>query len=528
MLKTLLKKQMLEFFSGILVNSRNNKTSSEIKKGLVFLFSVLMLVFPLIFLGVARLLSPLLNSGFEWLYFSVFCMLATLMGIIGSVFTTYNTLYDAKDNDLLFSMPIPTKIIFVARLSGIYIAALIYEAFVFVPSVVIYFLNCGFDISVLISSLLCVVLLPLAAVSVSCVFGWIIALFISKIRNKGIVSVVSSILFFALYYSVSLKFNSIVNLIITNAGEIGEFIKKYLYPIYLAGNACCGNLFSLIIFSGMIILVFVAIYFIISSEFLRLATAKHGLKKRIYSEKKVVSLPVRVTLLKKELLYFKSSPVYMLNSALGSVLLIVFAVIVAIKGRELPGYFYAAGFSEKSIPVIMCMVSCFAASTNNITSSSISLEAGSLWLIKSVPVNIRIIFFAKVMLHMIITWIPSFICNIIIAVRFDADPILGAMLIIFSFLFVLLCALSGLEINLMLPKLDWTNEAVPVKQSLAATAGMLIGMVYLIIIIVLYFALSTFVSSELILLVFILILTAACLILKINIGKNGVERFTKL
>ena len=36
-------------------------------------------------------------------------MLAIVLGAFGSVFNTYSSLYLAKDNDLLLSMPIPVR-----------------------------------------------------------------------------------------------------------------------------------------------------------------------------------------------------------------------------------------------------------------------------------------------------------------------------------------------------------------------------------------------------------------------------------
>ena len=42
------------------------------------------------------------------------------MGAFGSVFNTYSSLYLAKDNDLLLSLPIPLRVIISSRLlSGV-------------------------------------------------------------------------------------------------------------------------------------------------------------------------------------------------------------------------------------------------------------------------------------------------------------------------------------------------------------------------------------------------------------------------
>ena len=52
---------------------------------------------------------PFVDAGFSWLYFAVMGLMAIAVGIIGSVFSTYSTLYLAKDNDMLLAMPIKPR-----------------------------------------------------------------------------------------------------------------------------------------------------------------------------------------------------------------------------------------------------------------------------------------------------------------------------------------------------------------------------------------------------------------------------------
>ena len=47
----------------------------------------------------------------DWLYFTLMGLVAIFLGAFGSVFNTYSSLYLAKDNDLLLSLPIPLRVI---------------------------------------------------------------------------------------------------------------------------------------------------------------------------------------------------------------------------------------------------------------------------------------------------------------------------------------------------------------------------------------------------------------------------------
>ena len=109
--------------------------------------TLLLLVYAALFIGmgaafflVANMLcEPLVLARLDWLYFAIMGLMSVLLGVFGSVFNTYATLYMAKDNEFLLSMPVhPSAILFV-RLFGVWMWSLIYEAIVFIPSVIAYY-----------------------------------------------------------------------------------------------------------------------------------------------------------------------------------------------------------------------------------------------------------------------------------------------------------------------------------------------------------------------------------------------------
>ena len=107
MLKLLLKKQLTEIFRNYFYDPKKNKARS---KGAVILYFVL---FGVLMVGVLgglftflslALCTALYNVGMPWLYFLLIGLLASFLGIFGSVFNTYAGLYLPKDNDLLLSL----------------------------------------------------------------------------------------------------------------------------------------------------------------------------------------------------------------------------------------------------------------------------------------------------------------------------------------------------------------------------------------------------------------------------------------
>lgn len=530
MLKTLLKKQLLEFVSGFLSKNTEKKKQGKGSKAVIIgLFIFAFISFMMMFFSMAFMLSGLTAEGGAWLYFSVFGILASLMGIMGSVFMTYNTLFEAKDNDMLLSMPIPSWMILFSRMAGLYLTAFFFEAMVFIPAVIIYFITSPIKPLPVILCIVNIFVLPLFAISISFVLGWVIAFFASKLRNKSIITVVFSLVFFAVYYFCAMRLNEIINMIMTNTEIIGEWIKKYLNPIYRMGLGCAGDFFSYVIFLVFVCIVFSVIYIIASHSFIKLATAKKGMKKIKYKEKLTARASVKAAFLKKEFLFFKNTPIYILNCALGSLILLIVAVFSAVRHNDLIAVLaLVPQFGEDSLPCVLAVAVCFVASMNNMTSVSVSLEGKSLWFLKSVPADVKNIFFGKLMLHILVTGVPLLIADIIISTAFGFGFTTFILFTLFTEVFMILCAETGLMVNLIFPKTDWLNEASAVKQSISALIGMFAGMFYSILVILSFYLLSAFTTP----IIFFISVTAVFLLLTALIYKwlttAGIKRFMAL
>ncbi len=528
MLKALFKKQLLEFLASMLVknNGKDKKPGTKIIFGVLMCFAFLS--FMLMFASMAYMLAPLLDSTDKWLYFSIFGILATLIGIFGSVFTTYNTIYEAKDNDMLLSMPIPERLILLTRMTGVYFSALLFESFVLIPVTAVSAFTGHLDGASLAVCIINIPVMPLVALSISCIFGWVLAAFSSRLRNKSLISVFFSIVFFAVYYFVAMRLNLIINEIIYNAGNIGEKIKTFLYPFYKMGKGCEGDILSYLLFLAFCITLFGIIYAVLSVGFIKITTAKKGMKKIRYEEKNVKRRSARLAFLKKELLYLKSSPVYMLNCAIGSVGLLIITAMFIVKGKDFLGLISTVQVSDDALSVVVCILGCFIASSNNLTSPSISLEAKNLWLLKSVPVEVTDMFFGKIMMHILVTGIPLAVFSISSSVILENSVVMTVLSLVASELFVSVCAATGLAFNLIFPKTEWTNEAAPVKQSVSSMLGMFFGMILTIVCIVGCFISGSFIPAEIYLILLVLFFAVLFIFISKWLENKGKKLFSDI
>ena len=124
MFRVLLKKQLGEVFKSYFFDAKKNKMRSKWAIAGWFVFFIVIMVGMLggifAFLS-ATLCKSLVTIEMGWLYFVLMGMISIFLGAFGSVFNTFASLYLAKDNDLLLSLPIPVRTIIAARLANVYL-----------------------------------------------------------------------------------------------------------------------------------------------------------------------------------------------------------------------------------------------------------------------------------------------------------------------------------------------------------------------------------------------------------------------
>ena len=310
-------------------------------------------------------------------------------------------------------------------------------------------------------------MLAIFVLTLSCILGWVVALISSRLKNKNIVTVFLSLAFIAAYYYFYMKAYTMLQGILADAQSVGNSIQSALFPFYHMGLASEGRVGSMLIFTGIMAVLFGIVYVVLSRSFLRLVTINRGTAKAKYREKAVRAGTVSKALLRKELKRFLGSPTYMLNCGLGIVLMLVAGVALLIKAGTVSGMLSQVFAGHEDWMALLAVAAvCMITTMNDITAPSVSLEGKNLWLVQSFPVSSWQVLTAKLKLHMILTLFPALVLVICVEIVVHPAVIYGIMLPIITWLFVLLMGLIGLCLNLKMPNVDWTNETVPVMQSM--------------------------------------------------------------
>ena len=495
MTKALLKKQLLETFAWVYKDKKTGTFRSA--KGLILYALLYLMVFvsvgSMFYLTADALCQPLVMAGMGWMYWCLMGLLGVFLGVFGSVFTTYSSLYGAKDNDLLLAMPIPVSRILLVRLLGVYAIGLMYQLLVMIPAILVWFVNAPFSPVGAVCVLLSPLVLSVLVLVLSAVLGWVVALVVGRLKHKNLITVIVSLAFIAAYYYVYSKASAMLQTLLQNIAAVGEKIRSVLYPLYHMGLAAEGNPLSMLIFTAIIAGLFLVVYLVLSRSFLRLATTNRGSAKTVYKARRQKTRTLEGALLQKEFRRYLGSSIYMLNCSLGVLLMPIAAVLLIYNAGSMQTML-AIPMLRQILPLLSVGAVCMILSMNDLTAPSVSLEGKNLWILQAFPVPARKALEAKLKLHLLLTVIPAI--PLVAAVEWVIKPDLlnGVLMPVAILLFIVLMAALGLCVNLKMPNLNWTSETVPVKQSMSVTVALFGGWVIVMAFAGLYVLLNSILS----------------------------------
>ena len=529
MLKQLVKKQMAEIFRSYLYDA---KKSQKRAKGTVILYFALFVFLMVGVLGgmftfVAMMLCDAMAAvDMGWLYFTLMGLVAIFMGAFGSVFNTYSSLYLAKDNDLLLSLPIPLRVIISSRLVTVYLMGLMYSAVVIVPAVIVYWVQVAHSAAAIVGGLLTVAIVSLIVLLLSCLLGWVVAKISLKLKHKSITTVLVSLLGIGLYYFIYFKAQTVISDLVANAVVYGVKIKGAAYPLYLFGRMAEGDWTAMALVSAAVVLLTALTWLLLSRSFLRLATSGGSTGKARYREKKARVRSLPAALLGKECRRFVSSPNYMLNCGMGVLMIPAAGVLLLLKGGEWLGLLKAVLPGAESTLAIS--VACLLASMNDMAAPSVSLEGKSLWVLQSLPVSAWEVLKAKLKMQLVFTGIPMLVFLACALPVLGLSPVLSLLAAAGSLLAVLLLALFGLTMGLKMPNLHWTSEITPVKQGGSVALALLGGWAYALLPGGTAMALGRNLHPAVIPAVFCLLTAVLCALLYVWLKNRGAKVFAAL
>ena len=512
------------------------KSGKKSGKSSVILYVILLLyvlgVFAMLFYQLFNTLAePLAYLELGWLYFVYVFIVAFAIMFIMSVFSAKGQLYEAKDNDLLLSMPIKPGAILGSRMAGLIALELIFELLVVVPAGIVWIGTEGVTVTAasVISYVILCLCLSLLCMAPSALFGWLLSILSSKTNNKTLFEVIASVIFLAVYFYVYSQINTYITSIIMNSEAIAAKLGA-VAPLYWIGNAAeTGNPLRLLLAVIIMLTPFAAAYLILSATFIKTATVSRSSVKKKYEDKGQKVSGVGTALFNREMRRMLTSSTYIMNGCLGAIFILVAAAALVIKSDELGTLVAQIGIGTEYVLPVCILIIGFMGGTMQPTSASVSLEGSSLWVIQSLPVEPAAVLRAKLHMDYAVFLPPTLLCELALIYAFRPSAILSLMVLLIPLLMLVLMALIGLAINLKHPMLEWTTEAEPLKRGAAVLLSMLSDFGLLAVLgLGGFFLLNAGVSVEITLLIVLVSLIASVVLLYLWIIRKGTAIFSRL
>ncbi len=531
MMNALLRLRFRAFFAGMTRQSRR-KDGKRGGKGMIVLMVFLYVYVAVVLCGAMALMFHGLAQtyhtlGLDWLYFAMAGLIGLGLCVLGSVFMTQSQLYDAKDNDLLLSMPIPPGRILLSRMLPLLVMNLFYAAVVMGPAMVIYAVEVAvLPVGLVLQgiSLLAVVLL---AQGIACLLGWLLHLLLSKI-NRSVASVFYMVVFLGIYFTFYTRSQDILATIAASGAEIGSTLKNWVWPLYAMGVGSVGSVPMTLAFVLICAGVFALTYWILSATFLRTAASRKSAKRRKLSLGELKAGSVSGALVQKQWRHFLGSPVYLTNMGIGVILAAAMAVAGVIFRDRITAPMQSAfpGIQEVYAPII-CAILSFAASTICVSAPSISLEGKTIWILKAMPISGREILLGKLKFHCLVATPVTVLAGLVLGIAYGcgAASLLCAAV---PGLFTVLLGLLGLICDLNWTRLDWISEAYPCKQSVPVMVIIFSAMGAIFALVILGVLLCQWIRPWLYLVLCALLLLGLCGILYRALMGWGVKQWEKL
>ena len=422
---------------------------------LVFLFSGynLLTALSLVKLGQANLIPAYMIALVSFIIF--FFSLMQSNGI----------LFDQEELDRLIVLPLSIRDIVCEKYAFLYLLNSVFAILLMLPAGLVWF---GYSASLLelLLYLLLMGFVPLLPLCLASLLGLCVAYIASKAPHKNLVAFL-----FSLLLLLGLATGSIWAMRAgLSAENVGLLLTKQLTSLYPPASL----FFNLQHFLWASLLLMFA-SFVLTGLFLRYLSRNYLKMNQMITGVKSESKVYRswqkspfMALYRREVANFVSSYLYMLNSGLGTILIIVLAILLCFMSSDV--LFSSIGLSDSREFLPLLLAGCL----------SISLEGEEIWLLQTLPVSMRQIMMAKLALTVSLHFVALLLGLPVLAWRFSLGVLQVVDLVLISLAYSLFTALQGLVVNFHFPKFIWDNEMIVIKQSFSTILSGGIGILVLV------------------------------------------------
>ncbi len=487
----------------------------------LMVFVAIMMVFLVVFFSMtmADSLAPL---GLIDLLPALMMAASCVTVLITTIYKTNGILFGFRDYDLVMSLPVKTSTVIASRVMILYLYNMLFCLVILVPSTIVYAMYATPPAGFYPVFVICLLLVPLVPVIIATAIGMLIAWIASHFKRKSGANIIFTVIALLLWMYLCMNMSNIA----VNFANIGETLMQVIsrvYPLvtWYTAAVCTLDMASFALFAAVSVGAFLLFTAVIAKNFKHINNSLTA--DRTSSDFQMSSLKQsskKAALFGREWRRFISTPVYVLNSGIGVILILIFAVLILVAGAgTVLNLIGMSGFGNTLTDILPVGLSFFIVMTCP-SAASVSLEGKSFWIIKTMPVQTKDVLMAKLKVNLYLTIFAVLISSTLINIALQPTPLQAVMMYATPLAYSVFTSLFGLRLNLSNYNFDWNTEMQVVKQSMPVMTVILTGMAITIVPAILVLTLGPMVSY---------IVTAAlavlCVLLYSNIFTKGIRDF---
>lgn len=491
----LLKYNLLQIYNKLTKNLTKKKKRSNLALGGIFAaLGIMIYVFVIFYIFLFAMLFKEAGMPEGVLItvisiFSMICLMTTL--------TQANSmLFRMKDYDLLASLPIKKNELLISKLINIVGLNPIISILLGIPTCIIYGLINNVSGLFYLYTIVIFIFVPFFPIIIGCLLSYIFGFIPMKQKNKNLLSTVLYLGFMVVLLTFSFNVSEDPEELNMQLQGMLDVFEKFNILSSIAVSGMLGNIYNLLLFIGISLILSVGFVFLVSLGFNKIINNMNYNGKSVkyeFKEEHYKALSPTKALLKKEFTLYFSMPNYIMNTVIGAIMSVILTVVFCLKLEDLSGMAELEGLGGSDFYALMFMVVyIFAFGLANTTTASISLEGKNFWILKSLPIDYKPVFKAKVLLNTIISSVFLLIDLILLFILAPFNILVSIGIIVSTFIFVNAGTILGLYLNIK--KYDFNCEPIKaIKQNMPVLIICLLTFVYMFVSIIAYIlALSLF------------------------------------
>lgn len=430
---------------------------------------------------------------------AVLLLLTQVLSFAIALASIFKTMYSAKDNDFLLSMPCSPNQLFVSKLMVLYAFEVIANTLYTLPIFIMYAILADVSVGFYILIPVFLLVLPLLALVVAALLSVPIMQIVNIIKRSNLASILSILLLVTIFLALYMWFVTSIATNIDFNGQQGTILIRV--NDLIANLSTSTWLFkfmadTMLILEGfwwklLLILVATAVLFVLADICMR--RVFFGLSARrseITTKTKQGTKGYRVlkpfnSILQKEFYTtFRNSGnvfQYFLFTLLMPFIVYTYdRLLLSITVNQT---------GESMIIASHLLVVCVLAGLSNIVSASaISREGGNFYIMKMSPVSIKTQLRAKIVFNVILTYSALIVTALVTGLATDIGVVHNILCTMAAMILSLGHIIISVLLDLRKPALDWFDESEIEKISKNTKIAMCIGLIMAVLLFAVVFA----------------------------------------